>query len=241
MKRGYDVFGKAYGVMLRNDVHAVESIDHAFMREMILLDEESYEALYHAPVYTEELSGHALYAFSEGFRRETDRASIEAVLQHTSNIAAGYDVPFEEMQFGGTEQEILERGTDWCADMARVCCVLLKCLGIPCRILNLADLNRAYNGHVVCEAFYEGKYGVVDPIYGFRFDRGGPVSGYELWKHHREFSLGYDGYMDLYGAIAIHEYRVSEPHNYTVTRPNAYCARIISCDHQNRWFMGEDD
>ena len=48
MKKGYDVFGPAYGVMLRNDLHALESIDHKFMREMILLEEESYDFLYHA-------------------------------------------------------------------------------------------------------------------------------------------------------------------------------------------------
>ncbi len=46
MKKGYDVFGPAYGVMLRNDLHALESIDHKFMREMILLEEESYDFLY---------------------------------------------------------------------------------------------------------------------------------------------------------------------------------------------------
>lgn len=30
MKYGYDVFGKEYGVMLRNDLHALDSIDHQF-------------------------------------------------------------------------------------------------------------------------------------------------------------------------------------------------------------------
>ncbi len=37
MEKGYDVFGKAYGVMNRNDLHALESIDHKLMQEMILL------------------------------------------------------------------------------------------------------------------------------------------------------------------------------------------------------------
>lgn len=41
MKHGYDIFGKAYGVMMRNDLHDINSIDHKFMREMILLDDES--------------------------------------------------------------------------------------------------------------------------------------------------------------------------------------------------------
>lgn len=41
MKKGYDVFGNEYGVMLKNDLHAGNSIDHKFLREMILLDNES--------------------------------------------------------------------------------------------------------------------------------------------------------------------------------------------------------
>lgn len=44
MRRGYDIFGRAYGVMLRNDPHAPGSIDHALMRRMALLDEDSRAA-----------------------------------------------------------------------------------------------------------------------------------------------------------------------------------------------------
>lgn len=47
------------------------------------------------------------------------------------------------MLFGGTEKEILDRGTDWCTDMARVGAVFLKCLGIPSRIVHLADTGKA--------------------------------------------------------------------------------------------------
>ncbi len=48
MKKGYDVFGKAYGVMLRNDLHAVSSIDHQLLQKMILLNEKSQTLLYGA-------------------------------------------------------------------------------------------------------------------------------------------------------------------------------------------------
>ena len=40
MKKGYGVFGKAYEVMFRNDIHDEDSIDHYILRNMILLDEE---------------------------------------------------------------------------------------------------------------------------------------------------------------------------------------------------------
>lgn len=31
MRIGYGIFGKAFEVMLRNDLHALESIDHEFL------------------------------------------------------------------------------------------------------------------------------------------------------------------------------------------------------------------
>ncbi len=241
MKCGYDVFGKAYGVMLQNDLHSPKSIDHDFLRTMILLDDDSSHDLYSAVYRQADMSGHELFAFSQQFPRKTDLDTIDAVLEYTSGIAKSYEVPFEEMLFGGTEKQILERGTDWCADMARVCCVLLKCLNIPCRILHVVDRNKAYNGHVVCEAFYENKYGVIDPIYGFRFYNDAPINGYDLMKNHNDFSMGYDGYMNLYSAIAINEYDPLGNHDYSVSGPNEYCSKIINTEHNDQWFMGEAD
>ena len=46
MKKGYRVFGKAYQVMFRNDLHDKHSIDHYLLRNMILLDNESNNFLY---------------------------------------------------------------------------------------------------------------------------------------------------------------------------------------------------
>jgi len=38
------------------------------------------------------------------------------------------------MVFGGTELEIIKRGSDWCSDLSRVGAALLQCLGMPSRI-----------------------------------------------------------------------------------------------------------
>ena len=46
MERGTDIFGKAYGIMLRNDLHADGSVDRRLMQEMILIDESSADYLY---------------------------------------------------------------------------------------------------------------------------------------------------------------------------------------------------
>lgn len=240
MRKGYDVFGPAYGVMLRNDVHALESIDHKFMREMILLDEESWGFLYQTAPIRINMEAHELYPFAQRFRGSDDRRTIENILRYTAKIASDYQTAFENMKFGGTEKEILKRGTDWCADMARVGAVLLQCNGIPARIVHLVNVNKAYNGHVVNEAFYEGKYGVCDFLYGYSFYDERPLDAYDLMccKRHLE---GYpEDYASLYSAVAINEYNPMGDNDYTVSVPNQYTLNLISQNHGGKWIMGED-
>lgn len=241
MKKGYGVFGRAYEIMLRNDPHDPNSIDHKLMREMILLEPDSCPALYGAHPAAPDMKGHALYGFAQSLQGDTDAASIRNVLACTSKIAADYAIPFEEMRFGGTEREILSRGTDWCADMARVAAVLLHCLGIPARILHLVNPQKAYHGHVVVEAFYEGKFGVIDPLYGYCFYEGKPLDAYTLMNE-PEHLKGYDAdYRDLFQRIAISEYDpLDAASNYSISRVNDYTRTLLSTDHHGQWFMGED-
>lgn len=240
MKQGYDVFGPAYGVMMRNDLHALESIDHKFMREMILLDGGSREFLYRAAPAKINMEGHELYRFAMRFRENRERRTIGKALRFTAEIAADYQTAFEDMKFGGTEKEILDRGTDWCADLARVGAVLLQCNGIPARIIHLANLNKAYHGHVVTEAYYEGKYGVCDFLYGYCFYDGQPLDAYDLMCHKQYLEGCPEDYASLYSAAAISEYDPMGDNDYTVSLPNQYTTNIINTDHGGKWFMGED-
>ena len=241
MNQGYGVFGKAYEIMFRNDLHASESVDHAFLRNMILLDDESASALYSNKPICYNMENHELYAFSQKFRTSDDRETIRNVLYYTSSIAKAYDLDFKEMLFGGTEREILERSTDWCADMARVGAVILQCLDIPCRIIHLANLEKAYNGHVAGEAFYEGKYGLVDFIYGYQMLSDGPVSARDI-QENPEFLAPYpEDYKEMFSGIAINEYDPTDPSNdYTLSKPNKYYMKLIYEEHQDQWIMGED-
>lgn len=70
MEIGYDVFGKSYGVMLRNDVHADNSIDDLLIKEMVLLDDKSYLYLY-SQVKRYDMTRHELFDFAGQFRSET--------------------------------------------------------------------------------------------------------------------------------------------------------------------------
>ena len=148
---------------------------------------------------------------------------------------------FEEMKFGGTEKEIIERGTDWCADLARVGAVLLACNNIPARIVHLVNPLKAYNGHVVVEAFYEDKYGVCDFVYGYCFYENQPLDAYELMNN-REYLMAYPkSYSEMYSAISINEYNPMDlNNNYAVSSPNQYYLTLINSNHQDKWIMGED-
>ena len=241
IKRGYDIFGKAYSVMLRNDLHDINSIDHKFMQEMILLNDETRTVLYsHKPI-RKDFQQHELFSFAQQFKGESEYQTIKNILTYTANTAANYHVPFEEMKFGGTEKEIIERGTDWCADMARVGVTLLGCNSIPARIIHLVNPEKAYNGHVVTEAFYEGKYGVCDFIYGYCFYHEEPLDAYTLMRVKHYLEAYSENYASLYSAIAINEYNpLDKDNNYAVSSPNEYYLKLINTDHNDKWIMEEE-
>lgn len=252
MKRGYDVFGKAYGVMLRNDLHDIDSIDHQFLKEMILVDEESLSFFYERiPKINEDVTKHELFEFAQQFRADQPIDTIKNVLNFTSQIALNYDVDFLDMTFGGTEKEILIRGTDWCADMVRVGCVLLQCNDIPTRIVHLANVNKAYHGHVVCEAFFDHGYGMCDFIYGVLGYDEKPISAWEMRLTKSLVSTCYrrdyanysvlDDFEGLFSEIAINEYDiVDHNNNFSKSRANDYTKQIIFENHDGKWLMGED-
>jgi len=240
MKIGYGVFGKAYEVMYAHDLHNPASIDHELMKNMILLDDQSAAILY-SRVVRHNYGGHELYQFAQQFKASIEKETIQNVLRYTQEIAAAFDTDFDDMLFGGTEKQILDRGTDWCSDMARVGAVLLQCLGIPCRMLYLANPGKAYNGHVVNEAFYEGRYGVVDFIYGYQFYDRTPKSAFEIQRNPEILAAYPESYQGLFSAIAISEYDPCTPgNNYSISRPNDYYLKLIHTDHENMWLMGED-
>ena len=240
MKIGYGVFGKAYEVMYAHDLHNPASIDHELMKNMILLDDQSAAILY-SRVVRHNYGGHELYQFAQQFKASIEKETIQNVLRYTQEIAAAFDTDFDDMLFGGTEKQILDRGTDWCSDMARVGAVLLQCLGIPCRMLYLANPGKAYNGHVVNEAFYEGRYGVVDFIYGYQFYDRNPKSAFEIQRNPEFLAASPESYQGLFSAIAISEYDPCAPgNNYSISRPNDYYLKLIHTDHENMWLMGED-
>ena len=88
--------------MLRNDLHATDSIDHKFMKDMILVDEESKNLLYEGiPKVSKDVCKHELFEFAQKFKGSNDLDTIKNILKFTSNMALTYDINFLDMKFGG--------------------------------------------------------------------------------------------------------------------------------------------
>ena len=250
MKRGISIFGKQYKYMYDNDLHNNKSVDCTILDEMILIDEESKLVLYGSkPILTMEVRNHELFDFALSLKGESDRESLLNVLDFTSKIANSFDDPFEDMYFGGTEKEILTRGTDWCTDISRVGCVLLQCLEIPCRMVIFANKRVAYNGHMACEAFINDKFTLCDFLYGVSAIDSQSKTVVELPNNFNDLKKIYSTskiYNDieyirgLFTSAAISEYDVTSNYNFEISKANEYYIRMMKLNHDGSWQLGED-
>lgn len=258
--KGAAAFGKAYQFMLENDTHVPRSVDREIVRALIRLCPETVEHLYKG--YT---SLDVQYARDSRPTLETvvarcisPNASIETQVQSISDFTRGLGRNVEhdlrKMRFGGTEEQIIERGSDWCADVARVACTLYQVAGFPCRIVNLFDLDKAYSGHVVVETYRSGTWGTVDSSSGvvYRQQDGTPATTWQLMnapdliKAHQGSDAWYTN-VGQFRAAGISNYFCIETrdYDYTVTGLNDYCSSILSMSNQQwpgglRWLHGEE-
>ncbi|HPE00163.1 MAG TPA: hypothetical protein PLB83_02925 [Bacillota bacterium] len=251
MKMGYGVFGKAYEYMFKNDLHHKRSVDHAILKNMILLDKDSKPFLYEAPQpVSKDICNHALYEIAHKLKGDNHLESIDRTVEFVNEIVERFNTPFEEMIFGGTELEIIKRGSDWCTDISRVGAALLQCLGMPSRIAILVNQIKAYHGHQVVEVFVNGTYMMCDFLYGViaRLDQN--YSVYDLLSKpklvHKIYiskindSKQLDYIVGLYNLAAISKYDISKKHNYQTSKPNEYYLKMMNLNQDGAWQMNED-
>lgn len=249
MKSGNSIFGKQYKYMYDNDLHIDKSVDRALINNMILIDEASKKVLYgNILTVREEVRNHELYDLALSLKGKTDRESLLNVLDFTSKIVISFDVPFEDMMFGGTEKEIIFRGTDWCTDISRVGCALLQCLKIPCRIVVLANERVAYNGHMACESYINDKYIFCDFLYGVSAIESKCKSVIELQNNSSDLKKIYSSsriendfeyIKGLFTSAAISEYDITRNYTYGVSKANDYYLRMMKLHHNGSWQLGE--
>lgn len=259
--QGTGQFGLAYQIMLENDPHAPGSVDRVLMERMIRLCPETAPYLYTEYTPTQvryekgsrpEIERYVGAAIS-GCRSDEER--LEGLVTFTSSLGEAAHQDLDAMRVGGTEEEIIARGSDWCADVARVGCVLCQVAGFPARLVYLADTQRAYSGHVIIEVFRWGAWGAADPATAvvYRHPDGRPASTWDLMNQPHLIQAHWRGAATPYTTVeqfrsaAISNYFVSDRQNYdyTISPINAYYRAILEMSHQGwpgglRWLHGED-
>ncbi len=259
--QGITQFGRAYQFMLENDAHAPGSVDRALMERMIRLWPATAAYLYRE--YTPEY-----VRYEQGSRPELERRldevtadcrspeeQVEEIAALTASLAETTEDSLDDLLFGGVEEEIIRRGTDWCTDLARVACVLCQIGGLPSRILTLADTDQAYSGHSIVEVFRRGVWGAVDPTHAvpYRNPDGRPASAWELMNQpwlveaHWQHKTDKMAMVGQFRCVAISNYFASDrdQYDYTVCGVDAYNRSILEMSQKGwpgglRWLHGED-
>tara|TARA_B100000809_G_scaffold254672_1_gene292179 strand:+ start:156 stop:512 length:357 start_codon:yes stop_codon:yes gene_type:complete len=82
-----------------------------------------------------------------------DKEQLEGIIEFCRGLGELAIEGLDDLLLGGTEEMIVERGSDWCSDVARVACVTCQRAGLPARIVSLFNTGQAYSGHSIIEVY----------------------------------------------------------------------------------------
>lgn len=181
--KGLGQFGPAYKIMFENDIHAPNSVDRVLTEQMILLCPKTQEYLYSKFTPTKVSYTNNPRPILEGYLKKiignskTEYEKIKLITKFCKKLAKT-----EAKIFGGTEEKIIKRGSDWCTDLARVGSILFQIAGFPSRLVTLINIDKAYSGHEIAEVYWNNKWGAIDTTYGiiYRNKEKRPLSVWDL-------------------------------------------------------------
>ena len=259
--QGTDQFGKAYGIMLKNGPHALGSADRVLAETNVRLCAETAEYLYtgHSPTSTSYGKGsrpilEGYVADAQAFQG-TSLVRVARIVDFCKRLGERAPEDLDEMRFGGTEEQIVDRGSDWCTDVARVACAMCQVAGVPARLIWLINLTQAYSGHAIIEAFVEDVWGAADPLNGvlYRHSDGRPATTWELMNDDRLVRMSWQRQLSFYAnarqfaAAAVGNYPIwqASSFDYTASSLNDYSRRVLEMSNAGwpgglRWLFGEE-
>ena len=137
--------------------------------------------------------------------------------------------------WGGTEEFVIAKGSDWCAEVARVFCALSQLCEIPSRIVYTYSSD---DGHVIAECYTEEGWCLVDPLAPKVYDTVDhmPISAVDMVRadpaRKKEYTAGREGhYVDprFFRYVAISEYwlRSEASYNYGLSHCNDYYRELL--------------
>jgi transglutaminase-like putative cysteine protease len=260
--RGAAQFGREYQFMLANDAHAPGSADRVLVDGMVRLCPETADYLYAEFTPTDlryEVGSRPQMGYclrQAGADRGHEEERVERICGFCAQLGQRGTDDLDRIRFGGTEEQIVQRGSDFCGELARVACVLAQIAGLPARMVMLADTQKAYWGHAIIEAFRAGAWGAADSTTNvvYRHRDGRPATTWELMNdpdliesHQRGDQTPYTE-PGTFRAAAIANYFAWEwrSYDYIVSAINDYYRSILQMSARGwpggiRWLHGEDE
>ena len=259
--QGAGQFGKAYGIMLGNDTHALGSVDRVLADKMVRLCAETSDYLYtrYSPTTDRHESGSRPmlegYVADAGASQGPSTDRVARVVDFCQVLGERTVDYLDGMRFGGTEEQIITRGSEWCADVARVACVMCQVASVPSRLIWLFNLSQAYSGHQIIEVYNEGGWAAVDPLNGvaYRHPNGKPATTWELMNDEELVRASWLDRSSFYtnprqfeaAAVCNYLIRQASDFDYTVSPLNDYTRRVLEMADAGwpgglRWLHGEN-
>ena len=267
MQKGIGIFGKQYEFGYKNETHTPGSVVRILFDEMIKLDTNSVECLYNS--YTDLSARYKpgsrvfLEGIANDLRGESDAETVDNIIKYCRKIVESCDTNTNDFIYGGIEEDVIERTSYWCTDIARVACILFQIAGFPARIIITANTNFPYCGHIVAEVYYDGKWCVTDPNAGvaFRHENGIPASA---WEVHNDSEIANRIYRindpdcmegnsiffppgEQFESVGVVNYYVDdmEKYNYETSGTNEFYREILKNSDEQwasglRWVHGEE-
>jgi hypothetical protein len=163
-------------------------------------------------------------------------ADLERLFPSPEHAAArGYYPTPDDFWWGGTEEQVIAKGSDWCHEVARVCCALAQVAGVPARIVYTFGRE---DGHAIVEAFADGAWTLVDPLAPKVYTRagGGPFGAVDMARaaptERRRATSGREGpyvHERFFEFTAVAEYRLIDAaqYDYSPSSSNAYYRELL--------------
>lgn len=169
-------FGKEIDILVKNSIYSKGTVDAVLMEKQVKLNKETILFLYekYTPLSVNYIKGSRPF-LEKIVNTETKPCSndIERCLRlskwcrkiedtfpmkQKSNSSGFYEKP-AQFFWGGTEEEIIKKGSDWCNEVARVHCILCQIAGIPARLVYIYSKSGI---HVCSEVFISKKWSFFD-------------------------------------------------------------------------------
>ena len=142
-----------------------ENVDWQKLKRQILLCDATKDYIYSVPNKPGYVQGTRPLLEAEVANAvsgaETDRAKVLKVLAYCRDLYLKHGGNTEYPYYGGTEEDLIEKGENLCECMGRLMVSLCEILGFAGRIV-----THIARGHITCEIYIDGKWSYFDPRFG---------------------------------------------------------------------------